>query len=281
MADIYIGVAIVLFAALLAAQGAYALAKRGWRWTAVALAMVCAAGLALNVAYFRQSMWPVRWLPFSNVMVLGDPNPLLAAVLIGVGARLMPGSPPRRSVLLVPLGALCLWGSYGGFFLRPPPLEEHWTGRVCRQTSQATCGPAAAATLLAAHAIKSSEAEMAELCLTNIDGTSSRGVYRGLTLKTRETGLRVEPYFGKLEDLVKLDGPVLLFVRLDSRPGDDPRYQTRWGWKPGVPHVVVMYRRRADGRFVMGDPAVGPELWDQKAMETLWHGEGIRLVKEK
>ncbi|MDB5321843.1 MAG: hypothetical protein JWN40_3474 [Phycisphaerales bacterium] len=281
MADIYIGIAIMLFTAMLAGEGTYRLARRGWRWTTVALAMICAAGLALNVAYFRHSLWPAGLLPFSNVMVLGDPNPLLVAVLIGAGARLMPGSPARRSVLLVPLGALCLWGSYGGLFLRPPPLQERWTGVVCRQTSEATCGPAAAATLLAAHGIKSSEAEMAELCLTNIDGTSSRGVYRGLKLKTRGTGLRVEPYFGKLDDLLKIEGPVLLFVRLDAQPGVDPRYQTKWGWKPGVPHVVVMYRRRPDGRFVMGDPAVGPELWDQKAIETLWHGEGIRLVKEK
>jgi hypothetical protein len=280
MADIYISVAIMLFAALLAAQGAYALARSGWRWTAVVLAMVCAAGLAVNVAYFRQSLWPVRLLPVTSVMVLGDPNPLLVAVLIGAGAAMMPGSPARRSVLLVPLGALCLWGSYGGFFLRTPPLEEHWTGGVCRQTSQASCGPAAAATLLAAYGVSSSEAEMAELCLTSIDGTSSRGVYRGLKLKTRGMKLRVEPYIGTLAELVKLDGPVLLFVRLDARPDVDPRYETRWGWKPGVAHVVVMYRRRADGRFVMGDPAVGPELWDQKAMETLWHGQGIRLIKE-
>jgi ABC-type arginine/histidine transport system permease subunit len=50
MADIYIGIAIMLFAAAMAGQGTYRLARRGWRWTAVALAMVCAAGLALIVA---------------------------------------------------------------------------------------------------------------------------------------------------------------------------------------------------------------------------------------
>src|SRR5258706_11019490 len=127
MADIYIGVAIILFAALLAAQGAYALAKRGWRWSAVALAMVCAAGLALNVAYFRQSMWPVRCLPFSNVMVLGDPNPLLAAVLLGVGARLMPGRPPRSTVILVQLGALCFWDSLCGLYCLQQPLTDSIT----------------------------------------------------------------------------------------------------------------------------------------------------------
>jgi hypothetical protein len=281
MADIYLGVAIVLSVALLAGVGTYRLAKRGWRWTAVVLAIACAAGLALNVAYLRHSLWPARVLPFSNVTVLGDPNPWLAAALIGAGAALMPGSAARRSVLLAPLAVLCLWSSYGGFFLGLPPLEERWSGRVCRQSSQATCGPAAAATLLAAHGVRSSEAEMAKLCLTSVDGTSSRGVYRGLKLKTRGTNLRVEPFFGKTDDLCKAGGPVLLFVRLDARPGVDPRYQQRWGWTPGVAHAVVMYRCRGDGMFVMGDPAVGLELWDRSAIETLWHGEGIRLVREK
>src|SRR5258706_483371 len=84
-------------------------------------------------------------------------GPWLAAVLMGAGAALMRGNPARRSVLLVPVAVLCLWSSYGGFFLRLPPLEERWSGRVCRQSSQATCGPAAAATLLAAHGVRSSE----------------------------------------------------------------------------------------------------------------------------
>lgn len=278
MTDIYVGVAIVLTAALLAGAGAYRLARRGWRWSAVTLAVACAAGLALNVAYLRHSLWPARFIPFSNVIVLGDPNPWLAAVLIGVGAALMPGSAARRSVLLLPLALLTLWASYGGYFLNRPELEEHWTGPVCRQSSQATCGPAAAATLLHAKGIDSSEEEMSRLCLTTVDGTSARGVYRGLKLKTRGTALKVQPFFGTIDDLCNTGGPVLLFVRLDNRPGIDPRYQTKWGWRPGLAHVVVMYRYRPDGRFVMGDPAIGVELWDRSAIETLWHGEGIRLV---
>jgi hypothetical protein len=280
MADLYLGVLIVLFAALLAGVGTYQLARRGWRWTVVALAVVSAAGLAFNVAYLRHSLWPARWLPFSNVMVLADPDPWLAAVLIGAGAALMPGTAARRSVLLVPLAIVCLWGSYGGYFLSLPPLEDRWTGPVCRQTSQATCGPAAAATLLAWYGVQSSEAEMAKLSMTTVDGTSTRGVYRGLKLKTRGTNLAVEPYFGKVDDLSKLGGPVLLFVRLDAKPGVDPRFEGKWGWKPGVAHVVVLYFCRRDGAYIMGDPATGPEYWDRNALETLWHGEGIRLVRK-
>jgi hypothetical protein len=283
MADIYLGIAIVIVLALGVGWGAYRLAKRGarWRWAAVALGVLAAAGLALNVAYFRHSLRPAKWLPFSNVVVLADPDPELVAVLVGVGAALMPGSAGRRSVLLVPLAALGLWGSYGWMGLGLPPLEDHWTVGVCRQTSQATCGPAAAATLLAAHGIETTESEMARLCLTTVDGTSARAVYRGLVLKTRGTGWRPEAFFGGVDELCAAGGPVLLFVRLDDKAGVDPRYKERWGWVPGVPHVVVMYQCRGKESFVMGDPSVGPERWNRKAIETLWHGEGIRLVREK
>jgi hypothetical protein len=280
MADLYIGVAIVLCVAVLAGLGTYQLARRGWRWTTVALALLCAVGLALNVAFLRNSLWPARWLPFSNVMILGDPDPWLAGVLIGAGAALMPGGRARRSVLLVPLAVVALWGSYGGFFLPAPRIDDQWTGSVCRQTSQATCAPAAGATLLRAYGIQSSEAEMAYLGMTSIDGTSTRGIYRALKLKTRGTHIAVEPFFGKVDDLCHLDGPVMLFVRLDRKPDTDPRFEAMWGWHPGVSHVVVLYHCRGDDRFVMGDPATGPEIWSRKAIETLWHGEGIRLVKK-
>ena len=78
--------------------------------------------------------------------------------------------------------------------------------------------------------------------------------------------------------LSELKGPTLLNVRLDPGPKVDPKYQELWGWKPGVPHTVVLFRRLPDGRFVVGDPATGRELWSLEAMQTLWHGEGLRLV---
>lgn len=280
MTDLYVGVAIVLGLSVLAGLGTYRLARRGWRWTVVVLALLASAGLAFNVAYLRHSLWPAKILPFSNVMVLGDPDPWLAAVLIGAGAALMPGRATRRSVLLVPLAVTGLWGSYGGFFLPMPHLGgDNWTGSVCRQTSQATCAPAAAATLLWANGIESSEAEMAYLGLTTVDGTSTRGIYRALKLKTRDTKFDVKPFFGTIDDLCDLDAPVMLFVRLDPKPDTDPRYEEKWGWHPGVPHVVVLYGCRGDNVFIMGDPATGPEFWNRDAIKTLWHGEGIRLVK--
>jgi hypothetical protein len=257
----------------------YRVGRRRSRWVAIGLILFAVAGLILNVAYFRHSLWPATILPFSNLIVLSDPNPELVAILIGAAAALMPGSLPRRSVLLVPLAVLCLWASYAPVLRDPPRLRNYWRGGVCRQTSSASCVPAAAATLLASYGIPASETEMARLCLTTDEGTSVRGLYRGLLLKTRGTPYTVEPFKGTLDDLQKLSSPVILTVRLDPGPGIDPRYSREWGWAPGVAHSLVFFCCREDGRFEIGDPAVGREFWFSDAMKTLWHGEGVRLVK--
>jgi hypothetical protein len=46
---------------------------------------------------------------------------------------------------------------------------------------------------------------------------------------------------------------------------------------------ATVLRLPVSSRLSLGprDPAVGLELWDRSAIETLWHGEGIRLVREK
>jgi hypothetical protein len=278
MADIYLGIVIVLALASFAGWLAYRVARWGGRWIGVPVAVLAVAALWLNVAYFRHSIWPARVLPFSNMMILAEPSPLLAGILVGVGAVILPGGRVRRASWLVPLSAVCLFASYGELLGTPPRLGESWKNDVCRQTSPASCGPAAAATLLAANGIPAKEKEMARLCLTTGDGTSPRAIYRGLLLKTRGTDLRVEPFRGDIDALCKLNGPTLLSVRLDPGPKVDPRYQEVWGWKPGVSHSVVLFGRSADGRFIIGDPATGLEKWDLKAIQTLWHGEGLRLV---
>jgi hypothetical protein len=234
--------------------------------------------MGLNVAYFRHTVWPARIFPFPNMMILAEPSPILAAVLVGSGAVILPGGLARRSLWLVPLVAVCLFASYGFLLGTPPRMGNQWRDGLCRQTSPASCAPAAAATLLAAYGIPATEAEMAHLCLTTGDGTSSRAIYRGLLLKTEGTSRRVEVFRGDLAALRALQGPVLLNMRLDPKADTDPRYEKKWGWRPGVAHTVVLFRSLRNGRFYIGDPAVGFEFWHQKDIETLWHGEGFRLV---
>jgi hypothetical protein len=165
---------------------------------------------------------------------------------------------------------------------RPPEVQDHRTAGVCRQTTTATCSPAAAATLLSAVRIPATEAEMARLCLTTPSGTSSRGLYRGLKLKTEGTGYHVRVFQGDLADLRAAlnQGPLLLNVKLVPRPGVDPRFQRDWGWVPGVAHTVVLFGPLGASLFDAGDPAVGREPWDRRALDTLWHGEALQLVHD-
>jgi len=223
-----------------------------------------------------------RLLPFSSVIVLGDWLPPAVALLAGLAWRRMPGGPWRKAVLVVPLVAICGLRSYGRLFGDVPPLgQARWKAGVCRQTSQASCSPAAAATLLAARGIDATEAEMAALCLTRDAGTSMLGLYRGLKLKTRGTRWDVEAFRGDIESLRREPGPVILSVRLDPGPGVDARYQQLWGWAPGVNHTVVFFGFAGDGKTDVGDPAIGREHWREEDVRVLWHGEGIRLVSRE
>jgi hypothetical protein len=278
MSDIHLGIGIVLALSAVLGYVAHGFARRAPRPLAVGLIVAALVLLGLNVAYFRHSLRPAAWFPFSNMIILADPNPELTAIVAGAALALMPGRLARRLVLIVPMVALCLRGSYAPLFDGPPRLENRWRLGVCRQTSGASCAAASAATLLATRGIDATEAEMARLCLTTPGGTSSRGLYRGLKLKTAGTGFVPVPFHGDIDGLREAGGPVLLTVRLDPGPGVDPRFSRDWGWAPGVTHNVVLLACTADGRFMVGDPADGPEFWDRGALETLWKGEGIRLL---
>jgi len=279
MRDIYFAIGVVTFISTLLGTAGYALARRAPRAISIVIAFAMAGLIVWNVAIFRHSLWPVRVLPFSNMIVFADPNPELGSVLAGIALALMPGRMARRLVLAFPLLCLCFWESFAPLLQKPPALENRFKNGVFAQTSQSSCAAASAATLLTSYGIHTSEPEMAGLCLTNVNGTSIRGLYRGLKLKTDGTPLEVEVFAGDLDALAKRKEPVILTVQLQPGPGVDPRFQRDWGWAPNVPHSVVMLRSLGKGRFEMADPSVGREIWDRKALETLWHGQGIGLTR--
>jgi hypothetical protein len=181
----------------------------------------------------------------------------------------------------VPLVVLS-WTGTGRLLLRsPPPLGNRWTSRdICRQTSNASCSAAAAATFLYACGIRSTEPEMADLCLTRSDGTTMLGLYRGLKLKTAGTGWKLVPIADQsIDDLRQMTGPILLSVEL--LPGEPlaARYE-QWGWGVGSPHSVVLFRFLPNNQIDIGDPDTGRERWSLEDLEVLWHGAGIRAVRK-
>ncbi|WP_428938830.1 cysteine peptidase family C39 domain-containing protein [Fontivita pretiosa] len=279
MSDLLIGILIVGCLASLVLVGTLRVSRTLPPRTANLLAIMTVALMLANSLLLTDSIALTRLLPFSNLIVVGNPQPLLVAMLAGIIWWRVPGPGLRRLAIIGALVAACLVAIYRPILSRPPRMQDRWLGNVCLQTSRASCSAAAAATLLARYNIKTSEQEMALLCLTSTHGTSMHGLWRGLRLKAAASGYDVIMFDrGSLDDLRGV-GPVLLSVELKPDAKVDPRYQRSWGWLPGVPHSVVLLGFEGTDRALIADPASGLEVWSIDDLKILWHGVGARLVR--
>lgn len=263
--------------------GRFAYAKRG-QTTMLWLALSVFAMVYFMLYASGQLFW-ARWVPSSAAIIYTNLAALFAACGAGWAWRL-PDTPVWRrgimaGMLAIASAASIVWPLLS-ITLRPPPAgDDQWRDGVALQTSWATCSPAAAATFLNAEEIKSSEAELIPLCLTDSSGTPTLGLYRGVKLVANENGKDVAILTTDLDGLIAADKwPVLIGVQLPFGT-EDRRYAEQWGWIPGMGHSVVVLGRDGNDRFVVGDPSIGLEVWDRSDMEILWHGIGMRLVPAK
>ncbi len=243
------------------------------------------AGLAaVMVSYLLWGRDSVVWtwiMPVSGVVMLSNPTPWLAATLAGL-CLAQAGLPRwRRSALAVVLVAAGHYTSAQFFFSSPPLTVPTWVDDVALQTMPTTCSPAAAATLLATHGIKTNEREMSWFCLTNPQGTSLLGLYRGLSKATASQGLHPAIHFLSLDELQQRPDllPAVVSVQL-NREADarEPRYRERWGWILGVRHSVTFLRFDGPEHVWVGDPGVGLERWRLTHTRDLWVGDVMSLV---
>ena len=288
--DLLAGMGIVAAASLVAFLVAWR-GSRGWGRSAVLVALL--AGVASLVAYLKfvvDAAWVAGALPLSNLVVVGNWTPTIAALLAGVawhqiGRGSGVGTAARRLLVLGPFVGLSAWLAWSVAFAEPPPTRPMVDGGLWMQSTDATCSAAAAATLLNAHGIAASEGEMARLCLTSPRGTSMWGVYRGLRLKTEGTPWRVEP-LGRLggatlADLRSAGSPVLLSAGILPGERADPAYTAVYGWSVGLLHTVVCFGFDDRGRALIADPTTGRERWTADDLRTLWHGQAYRLVRRE
>jgi len=244
-----------------------------------AIVGTCLTIAILGFGFFlSDSVWIAKVLPLGAVVVYGNAMPILAGMLAGIVLR-------SRLALwrrILPTAALALIAGYSllaPILTKPPRCADRWKDGVCLQTSQASCGPAAVATLLAHHGIGATEEEMAGLCLTEEAGALFHGLCRGFRIKTEGTPFRMAIGTGSVEDLREAeDLPALVSVRLtpevDRR---DARYSAEWGWIVGVGHTVIVYAFPDDGYVEVGDPAFGRERWGIEALRDLYVGRFITL----
>ncbi len=281
MSDIWIAIAVMACVAagagLLAAR--YLYTEKGQ--VVMLLLALSIAGAFFFVLFLAGQLFWARLVPNSAAIIYTN----LAAVFAGLGAGWgwrLPNTPAwRRAMIATGLGVVSLaaivWPLLS-MALRPPPQGgDDWLGPVAMQSSWATCSPAAAATLLNAEGMRVSERDMVPLCLTDYDGTPTLGLYRGVKIIASRNNRRVEIVDRSLDKLLRdNDWPVLMAVRL-PRGVDDPRFESEWGWIPGMGHSVVALGRRPDGSLIIADPATGLELWPESKLITLWQGAGLRI----
>jgi hypothetical protein len=278
MFDLYLGIALSLTCSAGLCAAAYRIGRHLSRVTATVLVILLTAFLFWHATRFTDELRAARLLPFSNAIILTNFTPLAVGLIVGFAWRLIPGRILRRGFVLMPMVGVCLYKAYAPAFVTVPTLGDRWDHGVCLQTSRESCSPAAAATLLYAHGIRATEQEMATLCLTSHDGTSMLGLYRGLKIKTAGTPWDVEVFRGTIPQFRGLGGAMLISAGLKSDQHADPRYARDWGWEPGVKHSVVVFD--FPGTEVdVGDPAAGREQWTLHDLQTLWYGEGLRLIK--
>ena len=112
----------------------------------------------------------------------------------------------------------------------------------------ATCSPAACATLLRRYGVEASEGQMARACLTTLLGTSNQGIWRALKMYSPDGyEVKLESY----KSYQDLAFPVLINAKLKNNHRDSGLYSSEWGWKPGVPHTVVLLGLDWKGKFCL------------------------------
>lgn len=285
MTDLYLGIALMLALGVGCFAATRRLANFGPRWVYDLAALLTVGTLCGYIWWVWDDVRVARWLPVSNLIIVGNWFLPLLGVLAGLVWRRMPESRWRRAIAT---GLLFLAGCYSTVnpvLGEAPHCQSRWerarNGRLYLQTTDATCSAAAAATLLSLHDIPADEQEMADLCLTR-QGTTWKGLYRGLSLKTEFTSWDVQVFRGSRHDLHGADAyPVLVCAELDPEAPDADSYEQEYGWIPGTPHSVVVLARNPDGSYLVHDPVAGQEVWSPSEMDALWTGNAVRLIPRR
>jgi hypothetical protein len=283
MADLYVGAALIAVLSVAVFAGSVEISRRCLRPVIDLLALLIVAGLFAYIRYAWYHTTLASWLPYSNLVVIGNWFPIAACALAGLVWHRVPGQVWRKSFSAVGLISAAsytlLWPMLG----EPPLCENIWTADgICLQTTPRTCTPACAATLLRLRGIAATEQEMSELCLTR-EGTTWQGLYRGLKRKTAGTPWDVEVVQCDADQLFAFaDQPWILSVGLPpTTPTNQQAVTSEWGWKPGIGHSVTLLGRTHHGRLVVADPTpgIGREEWNADDLRFLFRGTAMRLVE--
>jgi len=273
----------VLGLANLASAAGYCLGnvlKPRWRLFLLAIALV---GASFYAAFVVGRLDLIGIFPSENVILKSNATPIFILFATGLAWTIPTQDSVSRRARFVAMASLSILFFFSPLLrsrLRPITSDEEarFTHGVCLQSHWATCAPAAAATLLHLHGISVTEKEMVTTCLTSEDGTEPLGLYRGLRVGTQ--GRAVRPMlaskdstkWGSLEQF-----PVIALVSFrDDEAIPQASYRRAMGAQ-GEGHAIVVFGRRQNGDYLIGDPAFGRTVWDQESFRRRFRGDAIFL----
>lgn len=231
-------------------------------------------------------------IPLSGVVLWSNLTPLFLAFGAGAATNSQALRTRIRPVTAVSLGGLSFVFLVTPMirpWIAPPMIAERdrSQGVICLQTHEATCAAASAATLLRMHGIQSNERAMVGACLTSNRGTEALGLFRGLSVGSRENyrWARIaspDPshWFAKqqLPNVALVRFPQDEFGPIDKLPKTNPRKFLGGRGPNRVGHAVVVVGFE-DGKWTIADPAVGMVQWTDQELQNRFTGEAIYLAE--
>ncbi len=258
-----------------------------------AMAIIVVLALVYLVKFARDPAWLVYLFPIQDLVFVATPIPLLGSMLAGlvfsaqrVASNGQPDEQPLGSIKarwrscrqLLPtslLAGFVLTSLLAPYFGITPACREVMRDGVCIQSTNTSCSPAAAVTLLKMKGIDANEQQLADWCLTTKHGTSWLGLFRGIKLATRHTDHRVVAKRLTLDELLASGKPAILKVNLPASEHKRTQYESESGWLADQPHTVLFLSHSHQQYLNMVDPEVGRENWTIDDLRTLWTGDAI------
>jgi hypothetical protein len=234
------------------------------RWLAAGFPLAAMPAIVF-AAYYTKIFGEAKWL----YLFRSWPFTELSAAGIGLIAGWLQHQRSQRpqlkriaSPFLIPfLTVLCVGAPYlKQMVLRLDwaKFENRWDEEVCLQSSESSCGPAAAATLLRHFGKNANELEIARASFTTRRGTENWYLIRAI----RQLGLEVD-YAVLTPGLSNALFPSIAGVRLNQTGNSG--------------HFITLLAKDGES-FIVGDPLDGHEKLTRQEMEERYTFTGFYLM---
>jgi hypothetical protein len=260
----------LLIPTLLIALGLFAAGIiAGRRTKGLVFAGLCVAGLAIAIPgilfgayylkFFGEPIWfyEFRSAPFTELSASGAG--FIAGLLHG---RFSTGDRFRRIAgrwFFPGILGIGLLVPYLKPIVRPPvwkQFQDRWSDDVCLQTSESSCGPACAATLLRRLGKSATEEEIARASFTSRNGTENWHLARALRARGQQVQFVFEPG-------TNWPYPAIAGVRLPL--------------SANTGHFIAVLDRVGD-KYVIGDPLEGKLVKSQAELRDSYEFTGFFMT---